>query len=81
MTITNSIPADAVLIADRGRRRSAAGIATRTRSPEALHNSWDKNDPKDAQVTLHMLKVRATPRYHDPTARRHQRRAGAVKDP
>lgn len=27
--------------------------AARTR--EALHNSWDKNDPKDAQVILHML--------------------------
>jgi transposase len=28
--------------------------AARTR--EALHNSWDKNDPKDAQVILHMLR-------------------------
>ena len=25
------------------------------RTREALHNSWDKNDPKDAQVILHML--------------------------
>ena len=29
--------------------------AARTR--EALHNSWDKNDPKDAQVILHMLGI------------------------
>lgn len=27
------------------------------RSREALHNSWDKNDPKDAQVILHMLQI------------------------
>ena len=25
------------------------------RTREALHNSWDKNDPKDAQVILHMM--------------------------
>ena len=27
------------------------------RTREALHNSWDKNDPKDAQVILHMLEI------------------------
>jgi len=27
------------------------------RTREAMHNSWDKNDPKDAQVILHLLKV------------------------
>jgi hypothetical protein len=36
------------------------------RTREALHNSWDKNDPKDAQVILRMLKIQATQRYHDP---------------
>jgi Transposase IS116/IS110/IS902 family len=36
------------------------------RTREALHNSWDKNDPKDAQVILHMLRTQATPAYHDP---------------
>jgi transposase len=30
------------------------------RTREALHNSWDKNDPKDAQVILHMLRIQAT---------------------
>jgi transposase len=25
------------------------------RTREAMHNSWDKNDPKDAQVILHLL--------------------------
>jgi hypothetical protein len=29
------------------------------RTREALHNSWDKNDPKDAQVILHMLQIGA----------------------
>ena len=34
------------------------------RTREALHNSWDKNDPKDAQVILHMLQIRAEQFYH-----------------
>ena len=38
------------------------------RTREALHNGWDKNDPKDAQVTLHMLRIGATQHYHDPLA-------------
>jgi transposase len=36
------------------------------RTREALHNGWDKNDPKDAQVILHMLKIGATQIYCDP---------------
>jgi transposase len=36
------------------------------RTREALHNSWDKNDPKDAQVILHMLEIGAVQFYHDP---------------
>jgi transposase len=38
------------------------------RPREALHNGWDKNDPKDAQVMLHMLRIGATQRYYDPLA-------------
>jgi transposase len=30
------------------------------RTREALHNGWDKNDSKDAQVILHMLQIGAT---------------------
>lgn len=44
-----------------------AGVALRlvssvalARTREALHNGWDKNDPKDAQVILHMLRIGAT---------------------
>ena len=36
------------------------------RTREALHNSWDKNDPKDAQVILHMMRIGAVQFYHDP---------------
>jgi transposase len=32
----------------------------------ALYNSWDKNDPKDAQVILHLLKAGTTQVYYDP---------------
>jgi transposase len=38
------------------------------RTREALHNGWDKNDPKDAQVILHMLRIGATQVYVDPLA-------------
>ena len=30
------------------------------RTRDAMHNSWDKNDPKDAQVILHLLKAGLT---------------------
>jgi transposase len=36
------------------------------RTREALYNSWDKNDPKDAQVILHLLKTGNTQRFLDP---------------
>ena len=38
--------------------------AARTR--EAMYNSWDKNDPKDAQVILHMLEANLTQTYCEP---------------
>ncbi len=38
------------------------------RTREALHNSWDKNDPKDAQVILHMMRIGAVQTYVDPLA-------------
>jgi transposase len=36
------------------------------RTREALHDGWDKNDPKDAQVIPHMLRIGAAKAYHDP---------------
>ncbi|WP_289009120.1 IS110 family transposase [uncultured Marinobacter sp.] len=44
---------------------SSVGLA---RTREALHNSWDKNDPKDAQIILHMLEIGAVQFFHDPLA-------------
>ncbi len=52
-----------------------AGIETRlissmalARQREAIHNGWDKNDPKDAQVILHMLATGVSQTYQDPLA-------------
>ncbi len=36
------------------------------RTREALNNSWDKNDPKDAQIILHMMEIGDEQFYHDP---------------
>lgn len=44
---------------------SSLGLA---RTREALHNSWDKNDPKDAQVILHMMEIGAVQFFYDPLA-------------
>jgi transposase len=41
---------------------SVAGARLR----EAVFNSWDKNDPKDAQIIMRLLKQGMTQRYHDP---------------
>lgn len=38
------------------------------RTREALTNGWDKNDPRDAQVILHMLRIGACQTFHDPLA-------------
>ena len=32
---------------------------------EALHNGWNKKDPKDAQVIQHTLRIGAAKPYHD----------------
>jgi len=42
---------------------SCVGLA---RTREALHDRWDKNDPKDAQVIVHMPEIGAQPCLHDP---------------
>jgi len=36
------------------------------RTREALHNSWDKNDPEDAKVILHMLQIGDLQIFQDP---------------
>jgi transposase len=42
------------------------GSVAQARYREAMFNSWDKNDPKDALVLLEMLKRGAVQRYIDP---------------
>ena len=43
---------------DCASARAATSSSTKASSTrEALHNSWDKNDPRDAQVILHMLRI------------------------
>ena len=39
------------------------------RTRQALHNSWDKNDPKDAQVILHMMEIGNEQFYHNQLVR------------
>jgi transposase len=41
------------------------------RTRDAMYNSWDKNDPKDAQVILHRLKTGTTQRFVDPLVSGH----------
>lgn len=45
-------------------RQVSSLAAAKTR--EALYNSWDKNDPKGAQVILHMMKTGVSQTYCDP---------------
>jgi hypothetical protein len=61
------LPPSARLEDGAGRLRRAADLLIAlARTREALHNGWDKNDPKDAQVILHMLRIGAAKPYHDP---------------
>ena len=53
------------LLAEAGFEVRLVSSLALARTREASHNSWDKNDPKDAQVILHMLRIRATQVYHD----------------
>lgn len=41
------------------------------RTREAVFNSRDKNDPKDAKVILHLMETGITQRYYDPLANGH----------
>ncbi len=38
------------------------------RTRKAITGGWDKNDPKDAQIILHMLRIGHVQRYCDPLA-------------
>jgi transposase len=56
----------AFFLAKKGFALRLVSSVAAARTREALYNSWDKNDPKDAQVIIHMLKTGVTQLYHDP---------------
>jgi transposase len=62
----------AYVLGQAGFRLSLVSSIAVARTREALYNSWDKNDPKDAQVILHLLKNGTTQRYRDPLVTGHQ---------
>ena len=53
-------------LATAGFEVKLASSVALARTREALNNSWDKNDPKDAQVILHMMEIGNEQFYHDP---------------
>ena len=55
-------------LAEAGFEPRLISLMTLARTREALHNGWDKNDPRDAQVILHMLRIGASQLFHDPLA-------------
>jgi transposase len=56
----------AYVLARAGFHLSLVSSLAVARTRDAMFNSWDKNDPKDAQVILHLLKNGTTQRYLDP---------------
>jgi transposase len=62
----------AYVLGQAGCRLSLVSSLAVARTRDALYNSWDKNDPKDAQVILHLMKTGTTQRYLDPLVTGHQ---------
>ena len=53
-------------LGDAGFSVNLVSSVALARTREALNNSWDKNDPKDAQVILHMMQIGNEQFYHAP---------------
>jgi transposase len=62
----------AYLLGQAGCRLSLVSSLAVARTRDAMYNSWDKNDPKDTQVILHLMKTGTTQRYLDPLVTGHQ---------
>ncbi len=45
----------AFFLAEKGFSLQLVSSVAATRTREALYNSWDKKDPKDAQVIIHIV--------------------------
>lgn len=58
------------------RQVSSLAVA---RTRDAMYNSWDKNNPKDAQVILHLLKTGTTQRFVDPLVSGQTRRSSRLR--
>lgn len=50
----------------KGFQVCQVSVVAAARYRDAMFNSWDKNDPKDAQVILELLKQGMTQQYYDP---------------
>jgi transposase len=62
----------AYLLGQAGFQLSLVSPLAVARTREAMYNTWDKNDPKDAQVILQLMKTGTTLRYVDPLVTGHQ---------
>jgi len=62
----------AYVLGQAGCRLAFVSSLAVARTRDAMYNSWDKNDPKDAQVILHLMKTGTTQRYLDPMVTGHQ---------
>lgn len=56
----------AYVLAEAGNTVHLASSLACARVREALYNSWDKHDRKDARVILYLLEQRLTQEFHDP---------------
>jgi transposase len=62
----------AYMLGQAGFHLSLVSSLAVARTRDAMYNTWDKNDPKDAQVILQLMKTGTTQRYHDPLVTGHQ---------
>ncbi|MEA3197227.1 MAG: hypothetical protein QOF32_1279 [Gammaproteobacteria bacterium] len=62
----------AYMLGQAGFHLSLVSSIAVARTREAMYNTWDKNDPKDAQVILQLMKTGTTQRYLDPLVTGHQ---------
>jgi len=61
----------AYVLGQAGFHLSLVSSLAVARTRDAMYNSWDKNDPKDAQVILQLMRSGTTQRYVDPLVTGH----------
>jgi transposase len=61
----------AYVLGQAGFRLSLVSSIAVARTRDAMYNSWDKNDPKDAQVILQLMRTGTIQRYLDPLVTGH----------